>query len=61
MSYLARRSEMPVTSTGATIFHANLSKPRRPLDTLDLEELPNSRERAGGLLSKSNKCLGGVL
>ena len=33
--------------TGATIFQANLSKPRRPLDTVDLEELPVSRDRAG--------------
>ena len=38
---------MAVISTGATIFQANISKPRRPLDTVDLEELPDSRERAG--------------
>ena len=38
---------MAVVNTGATIFQANISKLRRPLDTVDLEELPDSREQAG--------------
>ena len=37
---------MAVISTGATIFQANVSKLRRPLETVDLEELPDSRELA---------------
>ena len=37
---------MAVVNTGATIFQANMSKLRRPLDTADLEEIPDSRERA---------------
>ena len=36
-----------VLNTGATIFQANTSKLRRPLDTVDLEQLHDSRERAG--------------
>ena len=32
---------------GSTIFQANISNLRRPLDTVDLEELPDSRERTG--------------
>ena len=36
---------MAVNSTGSTIFQANISKLRRPLDPVDLEELPDSRER----------------
>ena len=31
-------------STVSSIFQVNASKPRRPLDTVDLEELPDSRE-----------------
>ena len=38
---------MAVISTGATIFQANVSKLRRLLGTVDLEELPDSREREG--------------
>ena len=38
---------MVVISPGASIFQAKASKLRRPLDTLDLEELPASRERIG--------------
>ena len=38
---------MAVISTGATIVQPNVSKPRRLLDTVDLDELPDSRERAG--------------
>ena len=36
---------MTVISTDATIVQANVSKLRRPLDTVDLGELPDSRER----------------
>ena len=35
---------MAVISAGSTIFQANMSKLRRPQDTVDLEELPDSRE-----------------
>ena len=38
---------MAVLSTNATSFQANVSKLRTPLDTVELEELPNLRERAG--------------
>ena len=33
--------------TGTFIFQINASKLRRPLDTADLKELPDSRERSG--------------
>ena len=36
---------MVVISTGAFIVQVYVSRLRRPLDTLDLEELPDSRER----------------
>ena len=32
---------------GASIFHVNTSKQRRPMGTVHLEELPDSRERKG--------------
>ena len=38
---------MVVISTGASIFQVNASKLRRPSDTEDLQELPDSRERTG--------------
>ena len=38
---------MAVVDTGATIFQTGVSKLRRPLDTVDMEELRDSRERAG--------------
>ena len=42
---------MAVVHTGATIFSGKcIGKLRRPLDTADSEELPDSRERAGGPL-----------
>ena len=44
---IAIKGPMAVISTGSTIFQANPSKLRRPVDTVDLEELPDSRERAG--------------
>ena len=43
---IAVKGSMAVVNTGATIFQANISNPRRPSDTVDLEELPDSRERA---------------
>ena len=43
----AVKGPVAVISSGATIFRAKVSKARRPLDTLDLEELPDSRERTG--------------
>ena len=36
-----------VISTGASIFQVNANKLRRLLDTVDLEELPDSREHTG--------------
>ena len=38
---IAVKGPMAVISSGATIFQANVSKLRRPLDTTDLEELPD--------------------
>ena len=43
---IAVKGPMAVANTGATIFQANVSKLKRRLDTVDLEELPDSRERA---------------
>ena len=36
-----------VISTGASIFQVNASKLRRLVNTVDWEELPQSRERTG--------------
>ena len=47
MEIIAVKGSMPVVIAGATIFQALISKLRRPLDSVDLEELPDSRERAG--------------
>ena len=44
---IAIKGPTAVISTGSTIFQANISKVRRPLDAVDLEELPDSRERTG--------------
>ena len=44
---IAVKGSMAVVNTGATTVQANMSKLRRPLDTVDLEQLPDSRERAG--------------
>ena len=44
---IAVKGTMAVVNTGATTCQANTSKLRRPSDTLDLEELPDSHERAG--------------
>ena len=41
---------MVVISTGASIFQVKASKLRRLLDTVDLEELPDSREHTGALV-----------
>ena len=43
---IAVKGSMAVVNPGATTVHANISKQKRPLDTVDLEELPDSRERA---------------
>ena len=40
---LAVKGPMVVISTGASIFQVNASKLRKPLDTVDLEELADSR------------------
>ena len=40
---IAAKHPMPVISTGASISEVNASKLRRLLDTLDLEELLDSR------------------
>ena len=47
---LAVRSSMVVICTGSSIFQVNASKSRRPLDTVDLEEVPDSREQTGAHL-----------
>ena len=44
---IAFKGPMVVISTGATIFQVNASMLQRPLDTVDLEELRESRERTG--------------
>ena len=44
---IAVKGSMVVISTGASIFQVNVSKLRKPLDTVDPEELPDSRERTG--------------
>ena len=36
-----------MVSSGATILQEHISTLRRPLDTVDLEEIPDSRERTG--------------
>ena len=57
---------MVVICTGASIFQVNASKLRSPLDTVDLEELPDSCERTGTrvavpFLWRPNRRLGAVL
>ena len=47
VTIIAVKGPMVVISTGASMFQVNTSKLRRPLDTVDLEELPDSRERTG--------------
>ena len=44
---IAIYGSMAIISIGSHIFQANISKLRRPLYTVDLEELPDSRERTG--------------
>ena len=43
---IAVNGPMAVVNTGATILQANISKLKIPLDTVDLEGHPGSRERA---------------
>ena len=45
MEIIAVKGPKVVISAGASIFQVSASKLRRPLDTVDLEELPDSRER----------------
>ena len=63
MEILAVKGPMAVVSAEATI-HQVKSELRRPLNTVDLEELPDSRERTGApvlwLLRRTNGCLGAV-
>ena len=47
MEIIAVKGPMAIVNTAATTFRANIGKPRGPLDAVDLEELPDSRERAG--------------
>ena len=42
---IAVKSSVALISSGATVFQASVSKLRRLLDTVDLVELPDSRER----------------
>ena len=50
---IAVKGPMAVISTGASIFQVNVSKLRRLLGTVVLEEPPDSRERTGhGFLAK---------
>ena len=44
---VANQGPMAVINTGSATIQANISKLRRPLDTVDLEELPDPRERTG--------------
>ena len=62
---IAVKGAMAVISTGATIFQANVSKLRRPVDTVDMEELPDSRGRTGAPVlwlscEGQHRCLGGL-
>ena len=47
VEFPAVKGSMVVISTGASIFQVNVGKLRRLLDSEDLEELPDSRERTG--------------
>ena len=47
MEIIVVKGAIVVGNVGASIFRVNASKLRRPLDTVDLEELLDSRERAG--------------
>ena len=44
---IAIKGPMAGINTGSTVFQANIWKLRRPLDTVCLEELPDSRVRTG--------------
>ena len=44
---IAVKGPMVVVNTGTSIFQTNTSRLRRPLDTVDLEEPPDSCERTG--------------
>ena len=56
MEIVAVKGSMVVISTGASIFEVDASRLIRPSDTVDLEEVPDSRERTGApVLWLSNK------
>ena len=46
MEIIEIKGPVAVVNTGATIVQANISKLRRPLDTMNLEDLPDSYEQA---------------
>ena len=63
---IAVKGPMVVIKNFTSIFQVNASKLRRPLDTVDLQEVPDSRERTVALvlwlfLWGPNRCLGAVL
>ena len=47
---IAVKELLVVINTGTSIFQVNASKLRRPLDTVDVEELQDSCERTGELV-----------
>ena len=47
VTIIAVKGSMVVISTCASFFQESASKLRRPLDTVDLKELPDSRGRTG--------------
>ena len=47
---IAVKGTMVVINTGTSIFQVNASKLRRPLNSVDLEEPPDSCERTGALV-----------
>ena len=47
VEFIAVKRSMAVISTGASIVLLNVCKLRKPSGTVDLEELPESRERTG--------------
>ena len=47
VEFIAVKRSMAVISTGASIVLLNVCKLRKPSGNVDLEELPDSRERTG--------------
>ena len=54
---IAIKGPMAVTRTVSTIFQTNISKSRRHLETMDPEELPDSREQTGAPVQRLS-CAG---